>query len=287
MPSEPAKPTATQIAVVTGAGSGIGRAVAVGLGAAGFCVALAGRRADALHETAVAIATASGSGPQAVEEPVAAARQVPASQITGENQPADRTLVAPTDVTDPDAVEALFAATVERFGRVDVLFNNAGRGGRAVPLDETPVDEFEQVLAVNVTGMFLCARAAFGIMRHQSPQGGRIINNGSISAHTPRPWAVSYTVSKHAVTGLTKQVALDGRPYGITSSQIDIGNAASAMTARMAGGVRQADGAQRPEPTMDMASVVRSVVLMATLPADAAIAELTVMAPQMPYIGRG
>ncbi len=240
--------------VVTGAGSGIGRATARAFLAAGWRVGLVGRRAAALEETA-------GDAPGA--------------------------LVLPADVTDPEAVDAAFARAAEEWGRLDVLFNNAGGGLSARPIDEISFAEWRAVMAVNVDGMFLCARAAFGQMRRQQPQGGRIINNGSISAHAPRPGAAAYTVSKHAVTGLTRQLALDGRTFGIAAGQIDIGNAATAMTARMAEGVAQADGSIRPEPLMDVADVARSVLHMASMPADANIPFLTVMATDMPFIGRG
>lgn len=245
-----------RVAVVTGAGSGIGRAVAIGLAHAGFEVALAGRRADALDETAALIG-------------------------------GDACLPISTDVTDEAAVARLFDSAVARFGRVDVLFNNAGVSSFAAPFDEISLTDWQSVLDVNVTGMFLCAREAFRTMRAQQPVGGTIVNNGSISAHVPRPEAAPYTVSKHAVAGLTKQIALDGRRHRVRCGQIDIGNAASAMTAGMADGMLQADGSTRPEPTMDVQSVVRAVVLMATMPADAAIFDLTVAAADMPFVGRG
>ena len=245
-----------RVAVVTGAGSGIGRAVAVGLAGAGFKLALAGRRADALQETAALIGADSG-------------------------------MTVPTDVTEEQAVASLFDRCVERFGRVDVLFNNAGVSSFAAPFDQIPLADWRAVMDVNVTGMFLCAREAFRRMRAQRPVGGTIINNGSISAHVPRPEAAPYTVSKHAVTGLTKQIALDGRPYKVRCGQIDIGNAASAMTAGMAAGMLQADRSTRPEPTMDVQSVVRAVVLMASMPEDAAVFDLTIAAPDMPFVGRG
>lgn len=241
--------------VVTGAGSGIGRAAAVGLAEAGFGVVLAGRRAEALAETAAMIDS-------------------------------DRVIPVPTDVADEGSVRELFDAAGD-LGRLDVVINNAGVNTPAVPFDELRLADWQQVVDVNLTGMFLCAREAFGRMRRQDPRGGRIINNGSISAHVPRPQSAAYTVTKHGVSGLTKQIALDGRELGITCGQIDIGNAASAMTARMGGGVLQADGSTRPEPTMDVDAVVRAVVLMATLPPDAVISDLTVMAPTMPYVGRG
>ncbi|MFF2076217.1 SDR family oxidoreductase [Kitasatospora sp. NPDC058162] len=247
-----------QIAVVTGAGSGVGRAVAVELAAAGWRLVLAGRRAEQLRGTADAF-------PAGV---------LPAT-------------VAPTDVTDPVAVDALFATAVERHGRVDLLFNNAGTFGPAVPVEELSVEDWRAVVDLNLTGAFLCARAAFRQMKAQSPQGGRIINNGSISAHVPRPQSIAYTATKHAVTGLTKSLSLDGRPYRIACGQIDIGNAATDMTAAMGTGVRQADGRIAPEPTMDVADVARTVRHMAALPLEANVQFATVMATAMPYVGRG
>ncbi|WP_328957083.1 SDR family oxidoreductase [Kitasatospora purpeofusca] len=244
-----------QIAVVTGAGSGVGRAVARELAAGGWRLVLAGRRAEPLRETARPIATEA--------------------------------LVAPTDVTDPEAVDALFAAAVERFGRVDLLFNNAGTFGAPAAVDELDIAEWRAVVDLNLTGAFLCARAAFRQMRAQRPQGGRIINNGSISAHVPRPQSIAYTATKHAVTGLTKSLSLDGRPYRIACGQIDIGNAATDMTAAMSLGVRQADGRIAVEPTMDVADVARTVRHMAELPLEANVQFATVMATTMPYVGRG
>ena len=245
-----------KVAVVTGAGSGIGRAVAVALGEAGFAVALAGRRADALEETAAKVAPGRG-------------------------------LAIATDVSDSGSVRALFATVRERFGRVDVLFNNAGMGAPPVEFDELSDERWNAVVAVNLNGAFYCARAAFGLMRAQSPQGGRIINNGSISAHVPRPNSAPYTTTKHAITGLTKSLSLDGRKYDIACGQIDIGNAATPMTARMRDGVPQADGSVRVEPVMDVANVARAVVFMATLPLDANVQFMTVMATKMPFVGRG
>lgn len=243
-----------RVAVVTGAGSGIGRAVAVSLSDAGFAVALLGRRRGPLDETAALVSAALAlAGDVAVEADVVTA----------------------------------FAAVRERWGRVDVLVNNAGIGGPSAPIDEVSADDFSAVLATNVTGTFLCTREAVRMMKCQSPQGGRIINNGSISAHRPRPWSAAYTASKHAVTGLTKQTALDGRPHGITCSQIDIGNAATDMTARMSGGVLQADGSTRPEPTFDVTEVGRLVTHMATLPLSATISDVTILASAMPFVGRG
>ncbi|WP_206337326.1 SDR family oxidoreductase [Streptomyces sp. Z26] len=249
--------TAPGVAVVTGAGSGIGRAVAVALAAAGWRVTLAGRRAAALEETA-ALAR-SGSSMTAVC----------------------------TDVTDPESVTALFRAVRDRHGRVDLLFNNAGASAPAATPDDVAVEDWNHVVAVNLTGSFLCARAAFRLMREQDPRGGRIINNGSISAHVPRPHSVAYTATKHAVTGLTKSLSLDGRPYGIACGQIDIGNAATDMTARMRTGIRQADGSTAVEPVMDAADVARTVLHMATLPPEANVQFATVMATTMPYVGRG
>jgi NAD(P)-dependent dehydrogenase (short-subunit alcohol dehydrogenase family) len=244
------------VAVVTGAGSGVGRAAAVALAEAGMAVVLAGRRADRLAETAALV-------------------------------PGHTVLPVVADVTDEASVDSLFAAAVARFGRVDVLFNNAGAGAPAARIDDVTLGDWQAVVDVNLTGVFLCARQAFRQMVAQDPPGGRIINNGSISAHVPRPHAAAYTATKHAVAGLTRQISLDGRPFGITCGQIDIGNAASEMTARMGDGALQADGSLRPEPTMDVTAVARSVVLMATLPPDATVLELTVMASAMPYVGRG
>ncbi|MEV0537121.1 SDR family oxidoreductase [Kitasatospora sp. NPDC050463] len=250
-----------QIAVVTGAGSGVGRAVAVELAAAGWRPVLAGRREEPLRATAGLCAAAAPGG--------------------------DAAAVVPTDVTDPAAVDALFAAAAERFGRVDLLFNNAGTFGAPAVVDELDIAEWRAVVDLNLTGAFLCARAAFRQMRAQDPQGGRIINNGSISAHVPRPQSIAYTATKHAVTGLTKSLSLDGRPYRIACGQIDIGNAATEMTAAMSIGVRQADGRIAVEPTMDVADVARTVRHMAELPLEANVQFATVMATTMPYIGRG
>ncbi|MDH3301735.1 MAG: SDR family oxidoreductase [Acidimicrobiia bacterium] len=247
--------TRSRIAVVTGGGSGIGRGGALALSEAGWTVAVAGRRPEALDET---VALLAGPG-----------------------------LAVPTDVADSASVEALFDTVVERFGRIDLLFNNAGTSAPPVPIDELDVDTWRRVVDVNLTGSFLCARAAFGVMRHQNPRGGRIINNGSISATTPRPFSAPYTATKHAITGLTKSLALDGRAFGIACGQLDIGNVASPMTEVMAEGVLQADGSTRPEPTMDMEAVARSLVHMASLPLDANVLFLTVMATTMPFVGRG
>lgn len=245
------------VAVVTGAGSGIGRAVAVELLRAGWAVALAGRR------------------PQTLEE-------------TGALVPDGERLAVRTDVARPEDVAALFAATVERFGRVDLLFNNAGTfGPGGVPVEELSYDAWRHVVDTNLNGAFLCAQAAYRQMKEQSPQGGRIINNGSISAHAPRPHSAPYTATKHALTGLTKALSLDGRPYRIAVGQIDIGNAATDMTARMQSGVLQANGSVVAEPVMDVADVARTVRHMAELPLEANVQFATVLATTMPYVGRG
>jgi NAD(P)-dependent dehydrogenase (short-subunit alcohol dehydrogenase family) len=247
----------SKIAMVTGAGSGVGRAVALGLMKAGFAVVLAGRRKEPLEETA-AMGAAHGT----------------------------RTLVVPADVADPKAVDALFARTREAFGRLDFLFNNAGVG-TGVPFEELTYEQWKTVVDINLTGSFLCAQAAFRLMKEQRPQGGRIVNNGSISAHAPRPNSAPYTATKHAITGLTKSIALDGRKYDIACGQIDIGNAATPMTARMAKGVPQANGTTMVEPTMDARHVADAVVYMASLPPDANALFMTVMATKMPFVGRG
>ncbi len=247
-----------KIALVTGAGSGVGRSAALALLADGYRLVLAGRRADALAET-IALAKANQGD----------------------------VLAVPTDVTDPAQVEALFAATKAKFGRLDVLFNNAGGNVPSTNFGDFTWDQWQHVVAVNLNGAFLCANAAFRMMRDQTPQGGRIINNGSISAHTPRPGSVAYTATKHAITGMTKTIALDGRKFDIACGQIDIGNAATPMTARMARGVPQADGAMAVEPTMDVDNVGRTIVYMAGLTADANALFVTVMATKMPFAGRG
>ncbi len=249
---------AVRSAVVTGAGSGIGAEVSTALAADGWSVVLAGRRADALEQVADA------------------GRDLP-----GRLHP------VPADVTDEVSVEALFDAAVARFGRVDLLFNNAGRFADSHAFDAIPVDEWRAMVDVNLTGSFLCARAAFRVMRHQDPRGGRIINNGSISAHAPRPKSAAYTATKHAITGLTKSISLDGRPFDIAASQIDIGNAVTGLTNHFAAGTAQADGSVRPEPTMDVAEVGRAVVYMAGLPLAANVATMTIMATKMPFVGRG
>ena len=245
------------VAVVTGAGSGIGRAAALALADRGWSVVLAGRRADALEAT-----RDLGSDPS-------------------------RFLVQPTDVSDRDQVEALFDSAVEVFGRVDLLFNNAGTGAPPVPLEDLTLEDWRRVVDVNLTGAFLCLQAAFRRMKAQEPQGGRIINNGSISAQVPRPRSVAYTATKHGMTGLTRQASLDGRAYNIACGQIDIGNAATEMTARMSRGVLQADGSVAPEPTMDVGAVAEAVAYMAGLPLSANVQFMTVMATAMPFIGRG
>ena len=245
----------TRYAVITGGGSGIGRAAAAALAADGWTVLLAGRRAAALEEAAAAI------GPAAT--------------------------TATCDVADADAVAALFAVVRERFGRLDLLVNNAGIGAPAVPLEDLELATWRAVVDTNLTGAFLCTQEAFRIMRDQDPRGGRIINNGSISASSPRPRSAPYTAKKHAISGLTKSTSLDGRPYDIACGQIDIGNAGTDMTARMAAGVLQADGSTAVEPTFDVAHVGRAVAYMASLPLDANVQSLTVMATKMPFIGRG
>jgi NAD(P)-dependent dehydrogenase (short-subunit alcohol dehydrogenase family) len=245
-----------KIALVTGAGSGIGRAVALGLAAEGYGVVLAGRRLEALEATAA-------MAPDARLLPVSA------------------------DVADPASVEALFARAKAVFGRLDLLFNNAGTGAPPMPLEDLPFEHWQRVVGANLTGAFLCTQQAIRLMKAQEPRGGRIINNGSISAHSPRPNSAPYTATKHAITGLTKSTALDGRQHDIACGQIDIGNAATEMTARMSGGVPQANGEMAIEPTMDVNDVARAVVYMASLPLDANVPFLTVMATKMPFIGRG
>jgi NAD(P)-dependent dehydrogenase (short-subunit alcohol dehydrogenase family) len=247
-----------KIALVTGAGSGIGRACALALLRAGYHVVLAGRRADALQGT-IAAAGADGA----------------------------RMLAVPTDVGDPASVKALFAKTKETYGRLDVLFNNAGMGTPAVPIEELSYEQWSAVVAVNLTGPFLCTQEAFRLMKSQSPQGGRIINNGSISAYAPRPRSAPYTSTKHAISGLTRSTALDGRAWGIACGQIDIGNAATEMTERMTQGVLQANGETKPEPRMEVRHVADAVVHMAGLPLEANVLFMTVMATNMPFVGRG
>jgi NAD(P)-dependent dehydrogenase (short-subunit alcohol dehydrogenase family) len=244
-----------RVAVVTGGGSGVGAAVARELAGDGWTVVIAGRRAEALEAVA--------------------------AETAGE------VVAMPADVTDEDAVRRLFDRTVDRFGRVDLLFNNAGVSAPPVEIDELDLDAWNRVVAVNLTGVFLCTREAFRVMRRQQPRGGRIINNGSISAHVPRPHSIAYTATKHAVTGLTRSTALDGRPYDIACGQIDIGNAATDMGSGAASGAVQADGTMRSEPLMDVADVGRAVRYMAGLPLDTNVATLTVMATKMPFVGRG
>ncbi|MCX4453713.1 SDR family oxidoreductase [Streptomyces sp. NBC_01728] len=249
--------TQTKIAVVTGAGSGIGRAVAVELLRTGWSVALAGRKPQTLEETAALV-------------------------------PEAPSLAVRTDVSRPDDVAALFDAARERFGRLDLLFNNAGTfGPGGVPLEELPYEAWLHVVNTNLNGAFLCAQAAYRQMKEQDPRGGRIINNGSVSAHTPRPLSVAYTATKHALTGLTKSLSLDGRPYRIACGQIDIGNAATDMTERMRTGALQANGETAVEPVMDVADVARTVRHMAELPLEANVQFATVLATAMPYVGRG
>ncbi len=247
-----------KVAVVTGAGSGIGRAVSLALLDAGFQVALAGRRPEALEETI------GGAG------------------VSGE-----RALAVPTDVRRPDAVRALFQQVKERFGRLDVLFNNAGMGSPRAPLEEVTYEQWRDVVDVNLTGPFLCTQEAFRLMRDQTPRGGRIINNGSLSAYSPRPDSAPYTATKHAITGLTKSTALDGRKYDIACSQIDIGNAATELTERMNRGVPQANGTVVVEPRMDVRHVANAVLHVANLPLEANVLFMTIMATEMPFVGRG
>lgn len=248
----------TKVALVTGAGSGIGKASALALAGAGYALVLAGRRKEPLDAVAAEI---EGKGGEA--------------------------LAVATDVGDPASVEALFKAAEQRFGRLDVLFNNAGTGTPPVPMDELPIEEWQKAVNANLNGAFYCTRQAFGIMRRQKPQGGRIINNGSISAYVPRPFSAPYTATKHAITGLTRATSLDGRAWDIACSQIDIGNAATDMTARMTDGVLQANGEKKPEPRMDVAHVASTIVHIASMPLDANVQFVTVMATKMPYIGRG
>jgi NAD(P)-dependent dehydrogenase (short-subunit alcohol dehydrogenase family) len=247
-----------KIALVTGAGSGIGRAVSLALQKAGYSVALAGRRSEELQRTSEMAAPEGG-----------------------------RMLPIPTDVSDPVSVKALFAAAKDAFGRLDVLFNNAGSNAPAVPIEELTFAQWSAVVGVNLTGAFLCAQEAIRLMKTQQPQGGRIINNGSISAHVPRPNSAPYTATKHAITGLTRSISLDGRNFNIACGQIDIGNAATEMTGRMTQGVPQANGTIMAEPRMDVRHVADAVLYMAGLPLDANVEFITVMATKMPFIGRG
>ena len=246
-----------KVAIVTGAGTGIGKHTSLALLNAGYSVALGGRRLELIE----AVAEESGAG--------------------------DRALPVRTDVADPESVANLFAATKSAFGRLDLLFNNAGTGAPPVPLEDLPLEQWRRVVDVNLTGAFLCTQHAFRAMRSQDPKGGRIINNGSISAHVPRPNSAPYTATKHALTGLTRSTFLDGRAHHIVCGQIDIGNAHTPMTSRMGQGAKQADGSTKPEPTMDVANVAQAVLYMDSLPLDANVPFLTVMASSMPYIGRG
>ena len=249
--------TQGRVAIVTGGGSGVGKAAALALLADGWRVALAGRRQDALQA------------------------------VIAESKAGDRGLAVPTDVTDPASVKALFDATVQKWGRVDLLFNNAGIGAPAVPIAELPLDKWKAVVDTNLNGMFYAIREAFRVMKAQSPKGGRIINNGSISAHAPRPMSIAYTATKHAVSGLTKTASLDGRKHDIAVGQIDIGNALTELAARMGKGVPQANGEIAVEPLMDVNIVGQSVLYMANLPLEANVLFHTVMATKMPFVGRG
>jgi NAD(P)-dependent dehydrogenase (short-subunit alcohol dehydrogenase family) len=251
-------PASQKVAIVTGAGSGVGRAVALTLMKAGYAVGLAGRRPDAIEATASAGASIGGNA-----------------------------LAVPTNVGDPTSVKALFARTKEAFGRLDLLFNNAGTGAPAMPLEDLTYEQWKTVVDANLTGTFLCTQEAFRVMKSQDPRGGRIINNGSISAHAPRPLSAPYTATKHGVTGLTKSTALDGRAYDIACGQVDIGNAATEMTERMKSGVPQPNGTMMVEPRIDPQHVADAVLYMASLPLDANVLFLTVMATKMPFVGRG
>jgi NAD(P)-dependent dehydrogenase (short-subunit alcohol dehydrogenase family) len=249
--------TQDKVAVITGAGSGIGKATALAFARDGWQVAVVGRRRELLEETAA-------SAPDA-----------------------KRVIAVPTDVSDPQAVQALFARVKETFGRVDAVFNNAGQNAPGVAFDELPYERWKAVVDTNLTGVFLCAQAAFRMMKEQTPRGGRIINNGSISAHTPRPDSAPYTASKHGVSGLTRTIALDGRPYDIACCQIDVGNAMTGLASRMARGVKQADGAVRVEPMISVDDVAKAVLYMANQPLDVNVYHLMIMATNMPYAGRG
>jgi len=249
---------ADKVALVTGAGTGVGRAAALALARSGFAIVLAGRRREPLEAVA---ATAKAAGARA--------------------------LAVPTNVGDPKSVAALFAEVKATFGRLDVLFNNAGTNAPAVPMEDLTFEQWQAVVEANLTGAFLCTQQAFRLFKSQEPRGGRIINNGSISAHVPRPYSAPYTATKHAITGLTRSTALDGRPFDIACGQIDIGNAATEMTARMVDGVPQADGSRKPEPRINADHIANAVVYMANLPLDANVLFMTVMATQMPFVGRG
>ncbi len=248
----------SKVALITGAGTGIGKASAVALAKVGYDLVLSGRRPEPLAEVATAV-----------------------------EQAGQKAVLVPTDVTDRDSVAALFERTKAEFGRLDVLFNNAGIGAPPVPLEELTFEQWKAVVDTNLTGSFLCTQEAFRIMKDQEPRGGRIINNGSISAHAPRPFSSPYTSTKHAMTGLTKSTSLDGRAYDIACSQIDVGNAATEMTARMSGGVPQANGTVMPEPTMHVDNVANAVVYISQMPLDANVQFITVMATKMPFVGRG
>lgn len=250
--------SAAKVAVVTGAGTGIGRYSALALLEDGFSVALAGRHAETLEETKDMAGDAS-----------------------------TRAVAVPTDVGDPDSVSALFAETAETFGRLDLLFNNAGASAPGVPMEDLTYEQWKTVVDANLTGTFLCSQQAIKIMKGQDPMGGRIINNGSVSAHVPRPFSAPYTATKHGITGLTRSISLDGREYNVVCSQIDIGNALTGRTSRMAKGVPQPDGSMKPEPTMDVNHVARTIVYIANLPLDTNVQFITLMATKMPYIGRG
>ena len=246
-----------KVAIITGAGSGIGKHTALALLREEYFVTLAGRRLERLVE----VASESGAGPRA--------------------------LAVQTDVSDAESVTALFEKTAEAFGRLDLLFNNAGTGTPPIPMEDLTLEQWQRVVDVNLTGAFLCAQHAIRMMKNQDPKGGRVVNNGSISAHVPRPHSAPYTSTKHAMTGLTRSIALDGREHNIVCGQIDIGNALTRMTARMGEGMPQPDGSIRPEPTMDVENVAQAVVYMDSLPLDANVLFMTVMAPGMPFVGRG
>ena len=250
--------TTPKIAIVTGAGTGVGRGAALALMKTGFTVVLAGRRRDKLQEVANEGAAKGG-----------------------------KNMVVPADIADPASIKTLFATTKQAFGRLDVLFNNAGIGAPPVPIEDLPYEKWKAVVDTNLNGTFLCTQEAIRIMKDQKPRGGRIINNGSISAHTPRPFTIAYTATKHAITGLTRSISLDGRRHNIACGQIDIGNAATEMTERMTAGVAQADGAIAEEPRIDVRHVADAVLYMAQLPLDANVQFMTVMATRMPFIGRG
>jgi NAD(P)-dependent dehydrogenase (short-subunit alcohol dehydrogenase family) len=246
-----------KVAIVTGAGTGIGKSAALALLKDGYCVALVGRRKELLEKT------------------------------VADSGAADRTLVVPADLAKPEGIPPVFAATKAKWGRLDVLFNNAGMGAPAIPMEDLTLEQWQNVVNINLTAMFLCTQEAIRIMKAQTPMGGRIINNGSISAHAPRPFSSPYTATKHAVTGLTKSTSLDCRKYDIGCSQIDIGNAATEMTERMKNGVPQANGTTMVEPRMDVAHVGSAVAYMASLPLDANVQFMTIMATKMPFVGRG